>query len=439
MLPPRSSPRPGAGSPHRALTLAALGCALAASGHAGADGAHGAGPILGPGGQWTPSTPAGFESPSEVVRAAAAETLPPQLGGRWSNVYGWPLVAVHAALLPNGKVIAWDATPDDADEDPHTTDNYTTRTTLWDPVTGMHVQTYNDTDTDLFCAGSAHLWDGRLLFAGGDGGRKGSNAPLANTNVYDWRTNAWRREADMAAPRWYASVAALGNGEMLTLEGSYSPSPVAEVFGLDRTWRPLGIRDVFREGDYQWIAQVPDGSVMSFGPENLVASIDTEGEGSIEVLSERDRVGLRDYGSYAMVEPGRILVAGGGTPSQTSAVLIDTATGQVSDAGDMRFARRQHNLTILADGSVLVTGGNADGTEYYSPDAGVSTPELWDPATGRFTALNDSAADRQYHSIALLLPDGRVLSAGGGLCGECYRLGYEERNADVFSPPTSLP
>ena len=296
------------------------------------------------------------------------------------------------------------------------------------------MQTYNDTDTDLFCAGFAHLWDGRLLFAGGDGGRKGDNAPLSNTNVYDWRTNTWRREADMAAPRWYASVAALGNGEMLTLEGSYSPSPVAEVFGLDRAWRPLDVEGVHAEGDYQWILQVPDGSVMSFGPENLVASIDTEGAGAIEVLSERDGAGLRDYGSYAMFEPGRILVAGGGI-AQTSAVTIDTASGQVTDAGNMRLPRRQHNLTILADGSVLVTGGNADGAEYYSPDAGVRTPELWDPATGRFTTLNDSAADRQYHSIALLLPDGRVLSAGGGLCGECYRLGYEERNADLFSPP----
>ena len=42
---------------------------------------------------------------------------------------------------------------------------------------------------------------------------------------------------------------------------------------------------------------------------------------------------------------------------------------------------------------------------------------------------------RQYHSIALLLPDGRVLSAGGGYCGDCSAIGYEEQNAEIFSPP----
>gem|GEM_PF-4532072 len=70
-----------------------------------------------------------------VLQEAPLPQVLPALGGSWSAVYDWPLVAVHAALLANGKVLAWDATPDDADDDPHTTDNYTTRVTLWDPVT----------------------------------------------------------------------------------------------------------------------------------------------------------------------------------------------------------------------------------------------------------------------------------------------------------------
>ena len=154
-------------------------------------------------------------------------------------MYDWPLVAVHAALLPNGKVLAWDATPDDSDDDPHTTDNYTTRVTLWDPIANSHVPTNNDTDTDLFCAGSAHLWDGRILFAGGDGGKAGANGPLANSNIYNPVSNTWHRTENMHAPRWYSSVAALSNGEMLTLGGTYEPSPLGEVFQFDQTWRPL--------------------------------------------------------------------------------------------------------------------------------------------------------------------------------------------------------
>src|SRR3954452_21189712 len=42
---------------------------------------------------------------------------------------------------------------------------------------------------------------------------------------------------------------------------------------------------------------------------------------------------------------------------------------------------------------------------------------------------------RQYHSTALLLPDGRVLSSGGGICGTCDQVGYLGKNAEVFSPP----
>jgi hypothetical protein len=42
---------------------------------------------------------------------------------------------------------------------------------------------------------------------------------------------------------------------------------------------------------------------------------------------------------------------------------------------------------------------------------------------------------RQYHSTALLLPDGRVLSAGGGICGTCDQVGYLAKNAEIFTPP----
>ncbi len=372
---------------------------------------------------------------AEIVRPAPPALINPSIGGQWSNVTDWPLVAVHAALLPNGKVLAWDATPDDADDDPHTTDNYTTRVTLWDPLTDTHVQTNNDTDTDLFCAGSAHLWDGRILFAGGDGGRAGTNGPLANSNIYNPATNTWYRTSNMNAPRWYSSVAALSNGEMLTLGGSYTPNPLAEVFQFDQSWRALsGTAPIELTGDYQWLQQTPEGSVLSFGPSNLIMDIDTNDLGEFTPHSTRDNIEERDYGSYAMYDVGKILVAGGGEGLDSS-VIIDTATRQTSDTTPMLFGRRQHNLTILADGSVLATGGNSDGTQYFSPTAGVFTPEIWYPQTGAWVEQNRIPTDRQYHSIALLLPSGEVLSAGGGICGICYELGYEERNAEIFSPP----
>jgi len=207
-------------------------------------------------------------SPSGRVQTRQAQpVVSPAQGGLWSAVEPWPLVAIHAALLPNGKVLAWDATPDDADEDPHTTDNFTTRVTLWDPITGLHVETNNDTDSDLFCAGSAHLWDGRILFAGGDSGTAGTNAPLSNTNLYDPETNTWRRAPNMHSPRWYSSVAVLGNGEMLTFGGAFLPMPAGEVFQFDQTWRALPITNPSPVlEDYQWLQTTPDGDVLTFGP-----------------------------------------------------------------------------------------------------------------------------------------------------------------------------
>jgi len=371
---------------------------------------------------------------ADIVRETPEPAINPSIGGRWSDVYDWPLVAVHAALLPNGKVLAWDATPDDSDDDPHTTDNYTTRVTLWDPIANSHVQTNNDTDTDLFCAGSAHLWDGRILFAGGDGGRAGANGPLANSNIYNPVSNTWHRTVNMNAPRWYSSVAALSNGEMLTLGGTYEPSPLGEVFQFDQTWRALsGTFTQPLSGDYQWLQQTPEGTVLSFGPHNIMVDIDTNGTGSYSPRTMRDSVEDRDYGSYAMFTPGKILVAGG-AQGLDSAVVIDTATRQAIDTNPLIHGRRQHNLTILADGSVLATGGNDDGARYYSPTAHVLVPEVWNPETEAWTEQNVMPTTRQYHSIALLLPDGQVLSAGGGICGDCYELGYEERNAEIFTP-----
>ncbi len=374
--------------------------------------------------------------------AAAPVTLgAPASFGQWSDVQAWPVIPIHANLLPNGKVIAWDATPDDFDDDPHTTENYTTRVTVWDPINNTFISANNDTNADLFCAGSSHLWDGRILFAGGDSGIGGLNGPLSNSSIYDPDTNTWEQMEDMAAPRWYSSNAALPNGETLTYAGTYGPAPVAEVFQHDETWRSLTIPTL--QGisiNYQWMQAIPDGTVMTFGPQNTLAVIDPEGDGTITPGQQRDEYPQRHYGSYAMYDIGKVIVTGGtedegGPFSYDSSVLIDSATQQVTDTSPMTFARSQHNLTILADGTVLATGGHTSGAALIDPDAGVLRPEIWSPDNGQWQVMNDMQVDRQYHAVALLLPDATVLSAGGGYCGDCYELGYEEKNAEIFSPP----
>jgi hypothetical protein len=93
----------------------------------------------------------------------------------------------------------------------------------------------------------------------------------------------------------------------------------------------------------------------------------------------------------------------------------------------MSFARKHHNATLLPNGQVLVTGGSSGSEDTNSPSTNPAyAAEAWDPTTNTWTTLASDTVYRGYHSIALLLPDGRVLSAGGDNTGP---------TANVYSPP----
>ena len=80
--------------------------------------------------------------------------------------------------------------------------------------------------------------------------------------------------------------------------------------------------------------------------------------------------------------------------------------------GSLHFARKKFSTVILPDGRVMAIGGSSDGQGLDSH--AVMTPEIWDPATEVWSTLPDIAVPRMYHSNAILLPSGQVLSAGGG-------------------------
>ena len=97
-------------------------------------------------------------------------------------------------------------------------------------------------------------------------------------------------------------------------------------------------------------------------------------------------------------------------------VVIDMtqATPAWREVAPMAFPRAYHNLTILADGTVLATGGERTGQGNNVGQA-VYEAELWNPATETWSTMARLQRPRLYHSGALLLPDGRVLMAGGNL------------------------
>jgi hypothetical protein len=368
-----------------------------------------------------------LRSAAESRSAAAAVAADPGQAGQWGPVVDWPVVGIHVALLPNGKVLAWDSVGDRATESFPVHDF--TRATVYDPATGTHTPATVDTGFNVFCAGFAHLTDGSVFLAGGN--KDAQLNGIVQTHLFNPANNDWSLGANMAAGRWYPSVTPLTNGEMLITEGG---PDMPEVRRTDGSLRALSTASL-NLPLYPWLDVAPDGRVFHSGPDQTLRKLDPSGSGSWQSLGQRDSI-HRDYGSHAVYDIGKTLVAGGG-PSSKDARVVDfnEATPQVSPTAPMAFGRRQHNLTLLADGSVLATGGNSTGAGLVDMNGGVYNAERWDPATGQWTTLAPQAVTRQYHSTALLLPDGRVLSSGGGICGTCDQVGYLAKNAEIFTPP----
>lgn len=369
---------------------------------------------------------------------AAVDDDPGQ-SGSWSSVIDTEVVPVFQAVLPSGKVLIWDSIGDGAAESDPNTHNFT-RAMVWNPADNsfrrVDVQGYN-----IFCAGFAHMPNGNILVAGGN-----ANAyleGLVQTHIFDWQTETWSRGTDMAASRWYPSVTAMANGEQAIVGGGPQTAEVYQANGIIRLLSNFP-DTVYSQRTYPFMISRPDTQLGLFGPYNSMFTVNTAGDGAVTGSGFRDGL-QRDYGSFASFNIGKTLVVGGGATAEAggwlaseTAVVLDYNSGlspSVLPTGSMASPRRQMNATVLADGSVLATGGMSRGGYTVDLNNAVTSAERWDPATGQWTTLSSAARIRQYHSTATLLPDGRVITGGGGVCGECNTFGYLEKNIEYFTPP----
>jgi hypothetical protein len=121
-------------------------------------------------------------------------------------------------------------------------------------------------------------------------------------------------------------------------------------------------------------------------------------------------VALLPLSQQVMVVGGAASDSGNGANATNSTEIIDFSaqTPTWNYAAPMNIARYNHNLVYLADGTLIAIGGNQN-SSYGEP---VYQPELYNPTSGTWTLLPAQAAIRAYHSTAILLPDGRVFSAG---------------------------
>lgn len=395
-----------------------------------------------------------------------AQSTNPYDVGQWEVSFTAGASMSHAAVLPNGKVLYWTGATFPT-TDSHLW-NCVLNNGLCDPdVAGNNKEAIPYSTVELFCSGHSHLPDGRLFAAGGTSATT-FGTPL--TTIFNLSPSSSSPPPATSGPtmtngRWYPTTVTLGNGETVILTGLYCPipgSPCGTVFNTipevaNSTGTSLRTLSTAQEPAnelalYPWLYLGSDGRVFRAGPLSPSRWLDTTGTGAWGTTTKPHFNGAaipnRDFGAAVMYEPDKVLITGGGQypgPTNTSEIIdlkneIDSWTPTTKP---MLYARRHHNLTILANGQVLATGGTqGDGFNSTCPKAAVYTAELWDkgttPGTDTWTPMADASIRRQYHSVAVLLSDGRVLVGGttfedGTL--DCPTPLPAQLQQEIYSPP----
>ncbi|MBI2731902.1 MAG: DUF1929 domain-containing protein [Aquabacterium sp.] len=424
----------------RAAVLVACVTALAYAASQLTSGS-GSNTLLATGNQAVQASPSGSGTLAAAQNTYAALTPEQAALTKWDAPVSLPLVPVGAALLSNGNVLVWAS---------NLANNFNasgnTITALFDPVTGTSVsRNVTETAHNMFCPGTARLSDGSLLINGGYDG--------AQSSLYDPVANTWKATAKVTVPRGYPGSTTLADGSVLTLGGAWgnvtAGAKGAEVFTLAGGWRQLsGVPDVpdfmidrtfksWQSNSHYNLIPTGNGKVLLAAPSADMHWIDTQGNGSYAPAGQRGDDGTAFSANTVMFEAGKILKVGGSswnnnTPSSAGAYLLDTNNGgvDVQKLAPMAYPRTFSNSVVLPNGQVVVVGGQTTTLEFSDSNA-VLAPEIFDPVTNKFTVLPPMKVARNYHSVAVLLPDARVMVGGGGLCA-CVG---DHADVEIMSPP----
>ena len=322
---------------------------------------------------------------------------------------------------------------------------------VWNPVTGtMTTQLFGE---DLFCAGQTFLRDGRLLVGGG-----APAGSLDSTHIFDPATETWTKVNDMLRARWYPTLVPLADGRVMAFSGSgvsdvevYTPATGnwTLVTGATRNFPEL----------YPSLHVVPSGEIFysragwamaATGNTNtayLSLTGPTSGTwsdlGALQFNDRQEGTAVIQVDTSATPPTARVTIVGGGVsgagtvrnPQTAETINLTTLAPPPAwtRTADMHYPRVNVNAVLLPDGNIFVVGGQRAGKWNADPQA-VLEPELYDPRNDTWTPMAPMEHPRQYHSIAVLLPDGRVLTAGGvdPRPGVVER---DQRSMEVFSPP----
>lgn len=297
------------------------------------------------------------------------------------------------------------------------------------------------------------LPDGRVLIAGGFTDQENT---AASAEIYDPAAGALAPTGPMRTPRYGHTATLLPGGKVLlaggwNARGEYLAS--AELYDpASGTFAPAGSMTSTRAGHVA--VPLQDGQVL------LVGGVGTGWTflSSAEVYDSA-KGGFSSTGAMAVprenhaavrLGDGRVLVTGGhsgrgrGVMLHSSAEIYDPAIGTFASTGSMKVRRHKHDAALLPDGRVLITGGSDE----RDGDGAYTSAELYDVRTGTFSTTGTMHRPRYKHQgTSVVLPDGRVLIAGGATQAEVYDpqagdfslVGGKARMAGLYAASAPLP
>jgi hypothetical protein len=364
---------------------------------------------------------------------AAFVALPPRRAaasdvGAWSAPANIGGEAIHAALTHRGYVLFFGRIEGRPGQD------RTSYVGTWSHVTGVVARADYSYPREIFCGGMSLLRDGRLYVAGGHNAdiTTPDNVGVAETDVFDPVTRSWVPQPLLAEKRWYPTQVGMPSGLSYIFGGwetSSRPAQSVEVYDpAARTVRRLPPSANKVLWLYPHMRLMPDGRIAKTGHARTTLFFDptrntwTNGPNML--------IGDRPSGTSVLLSGGeRVLTFGGrpvpgAAPTRTAEILdLSASAPRWRYTRSLTYGRVHANGVVLPDATVVAIGGGVSG----SRDGPVRITELYDPATERWRVMASQVAGRMYHSTALLLPDGRVFSAG--------QAGAHARTVELYSPP----
>lgn len=364
----------------------------------------------------------------------------------WELLEPSPIFVVHGALLNTGHVLLFSGAAER---------NYPLEARIYEPVTRQIMPGVINLPEDFFCCGHTFLPDGRLIIIGGDtngAGHTNNRCFIFTPNATNPDSGTFGPATSMAHARWYPTALSLADGRVLAFSGGHPVAAEVEVFG-GGTWASIvGASRSFDEL-YPGMHLLPSGEIFytragwagAAGTQTAYLTLTGPNNGNWTDYGQQQFYDRQEGMSLLMIdttvspERTRLYVFGGGVSgpaaarNNATAEMIEFNGGIVGSAwartADMNFGRTNVNAVVLPTGKILIIGGHSNGQK-WSPTPVLET-EIYDPTTDTWALGAPLNFPRQYHSICILLPEGRVLAVGGVAPGTADP---DQHSMELYSP-----